>query len=67
MEHYDNALNLARTNNLKFETSVIVGNIGLIYQARGENDKALKYQKEALEIAKEIGNTPLIDKIKGLM
>jgi len=32
-----------------------LGNIGLIYQAKGDLDQALKYHKEALEINKQIG------------
>jgi len=33
-----------------------VGNIGLIYQTRGDLDSAFKYQEEALKLSKEIGN-----------
>ena len=32
-----------------------LGNIGLIYSAKGDMDEALKYHKEALEIFNEIG------------
>ena len=39
---------------LRGESSAL-GNIGLIYHDKGELDKALKYHKDALKIAQEIG------------
>jgi tetratricopeptide (TPR) repeat protein len=35
--------------------AIILGNIGNIYQLKGDLDKALKYEKEALEIQEAIG------------
>ncbi|MBU7046334.1 MAG: tetratricopeptide repeat protein, partial [Theionarchaea archaeon] len=35
--------------------SAALGNIGLIYSAKGDLDEALKYHKEALEIHRDIG------------
>lgn len=35
--------------------SAALGNIGLIYRAKGDLDEALKYHKEALEIHRDIG------------
>jgi tetratricopeptide (TPR) repeat protein len=57
LEYYEKAIDICSKNNLKYEYSVISGNVGTIYQDKGDLDSALKYQKEALEIHKEIGYT----------
>ncbi len=46
-------LDHARKKNVKV---IALGNIGLIYSDKGELGKALKYQKDALKLHKEIGN-----------
>jgi tetratricopeptide (TPR) repeat protein len=41
-----------------------LGNIGLIYEAKGDLDQALKYLNEALKIFEEIGMTVQIEQTK---
>ncbi|HHB95180.1 MAG TPA: tetratricopeptide repeat protein, partial [Campylobacterales bacterium] len=57
LEYYQKALKIYRQEKLQFEESVVLGNIGLIYSDKGNNDEALKYHKEALKIDKKIGYT----------
>ena len=57
LTYYAKALLLTKKENLRFEESVMLGNIGLIYSDKGDNEEALKYLKEALEIHREIGYT----------
>jgi len=57
MDYYQQAKNIAKEHSLIYEYSAIVGNIGNIYNSKGDLDLALKYLKEALEIHKEIGYT----------
>jgi len=45
---------LDKSNENKWK-SIALGNMGLIYRAKGEADEALKYLKQALEIHCEIG------------
>jgi len=58
-EHYLQALALAEKvqddREKKEGKAAALGNIGLIYRAKGDLEQALKYQKEALKIHKEIG------------
>jgi len=57
LEYYQKALKIYRQEKLRFEESVVLGNIGNIYSDKGDSDEALKYLKEALQIDKEIGYT----------
>ena len=53
-EKFDQLIRLGKFINDKNLQSVGLGNIGLIYIAKGEPDKALKYHQDALKIDKEI-------------
>jgi tetratricopeptide (TPR) repeat protein len=54
LNYYEKALRIAKKLDNPQNVSAVLGNIGLIYQDKGDLDKALKYYKEALEIDKEI-------------
>jgi tetratricopeptide (TPR) repeat protein len=54
-DSYEEALLIAKRIDDEEGEATALGNIGLIYQAKGSLDQALKYQKEALEIHREIG------------
>ena len=56
-EYYLKAYLMAKNHQFNYEQSVLAGNIGLIYRAKGDLEEALKYHKEALEIDREIGYT----------
>jgi tetratricopeptide (TPR) repeat protein len=57
LKYYQEALNITnKYDNLKYEHSAILGNLGLIYRDLGDLKLAIKYHKEALQIHKEIGN-----------
>jgi len=52
---FNEGLGIAKFINDKHGMSVCLGNIGLIYNAKGDLDSALKYHQEALKVFKEIG------------
>jgi tetratricopeptide (TPR) repeat protein len=52
---FNEGLEVAKFIKDKHGMSVCLGNIGLIYSAKGDLDNALKYYQEALKIFKEIG------------
>ena len=62
-EYYEKALKISERGKIqeiyKDEAILVkgatLGNIGLIYRAKGELDEALKYHQEALKIDREIG------------
>lgn len=55
LEHYQAALKLYKEkHDLKGEADAL-GNIGLIYRAKGDADNALKYHRDALAIFRQIG------------
>ncbi|NMC44183.1 MAG: tetratricopeptide repeat protein, partial [candidate division Zixibacteria bacterium] len=53
MSYYEQARELA-SDDRKLQATCI-GNIGLIYKAKGDAEAALKYHEEALKIDREIG------------
>jgi len=55
LENYEESLKLAREFDDKQGEANALGNIGAIYQIKGDLDQALKYHQEALKIHKEIG------------
>ncbi|MCK4440931.1 MAG: tetratricopeptide repeat protein, partial [Sulfurovaceae bacterium] len=57
LEYYQKALKICQQKKLKFEESAVLGNIGVIYSNKGDNDEALKYLKKALKIDEEIDYT----------
>ena len=52
---FNETLALAKKLKITDYQSYCLGNIGLIYSAKGEPDEALKYHKEALSIHRKIG------------
>ncbi|MGB8658647.1 MAG: tetratricopeptide repeat protein [Candidatus Zixiibacteriota bacterium] len=74
-DSYQEALRIGKTIDDEEGEAAALGNIGLIYQARGDLDQALKYLEEALEIhgkiifregeASDLGNIGLIYQAKG--
>ncbi|MGA2670971.1 MAG: tetratricopeptide repeat protein [Dehalococcoidia bacterium] len=52
---FNEGLGIAKFINDKYGMAVCLGNIGLIYYAKGDLDNALKYHQEALKIDKEVG------------
>ena len=54
-DHYQEALLIGKRINDEQGKAIALGNIGLIYQAQGDLDQALKYLNEALKIFEEIG------------
>jgi tetratricopeptide (TPR) repeat protein len=54
--HFKAALSVAEAINDDHAHSAALGNIGLIYRAKGELEEALKYHKKALEIDRQIGD-----------
>ena len=61
--YYENALKITEKERIReiykdeaiYIKGATLGNIGLIYSAKGEPEEALKYHQEALEIHREIG------------
>jgi tetratricopeptide (TPR) repeat protein len=53
--HYKQALKIAEKAGNVSAKGVVLGNIGLIYSAKGDADKALEYLEKALEIFQSIG------------
>jgi len=61
LQEYQKALNILshiKRNDLEVQKlySVIIGNIGMVYNQRGESPKALEYYFKALKINEKIGN-----------
>lgn len=54
--HYSEAAALARESNDKQGLSAAIGNMGLVYQIKGESDQALEHYRQALDIHREIGH-----------
>jgi tetratricopeptide (TPR) repeat protein len=62
-KYYEDALNIAKRRDLQeihkeatvSTRAATLGNIGLIYSARGDLDNALRYHEDALVIHREIG------------
>lgn len=54
--YYSKALSLIDSSEFAMSTAVYKLNIGEVYQATGENEKALKLEKEAYEIFKQLGD-----------
>ena len=55
LQLFEEGLQLSEQENDKEFISLFLGNIGLIYQDKGELDEALKYHKQALKIDKQTG------------
>ncbi|MDQ7086100.1 MAG: hypothetical protein Q9M36_14830 [Sulfurovum sp.] len=64
MEYYQKAKTIAEDNNLAFQKSSILGNIGVIYSAKGDLDFSKKYYNEALSLFEEIGYAHGVEVIK---
>ena len=63
-DHYQEALLIGRRIKDKEGEASSLGNMGLIYQAKGDLDQALKYMNEALKIFEDIGMPEQIGKVK---
>ncbi len=55
LTYFNEALEQAKSTKDSITSGICLGNIGLIYKAKGDSDTALKYHEEALKIDREIG------------
>jgi tetratricopeptide (TPR) repeat protein len=55
LKYQQDALEIHKEIGYTQGIALTLGNIGNIYQLKGELDKALKYEKEALEMKEAIG------------
>jgi tetratricopeptide (TPR) repeat protein len=56
LKYHQDALEIDKEIGFRQGEANSLGNIGVIYQDRGDLDQALKYHREALEINKQIGH-----------
>ena len=57
IDYLQQALEIAKEIDNPLGQANDLGNLGLVFQNKGELDKAAEYHRQALEILKDIGNS----------